>query len=198
MSLADTRFEQMFPVLDALQLATAKHFASAAPRNFAPGELVYDVGVRHAPAWLVLDGDLEIVRRDGLHRQSSVVSLAAGQFSGEVSQLAGQGTLASAVAGPQGCTALPFDAARIRALVVGSAEIGEIVMRGTRRSCRRSLRRLGRSVGGRARPARLRRAGRRVGAHRELSRLSNGHYGYEADGTRLQSGAEIRRGDVYP
>jgi thioredoxin reductase (NADPH) len=129
MSLADTRFEQMFPVLDALQLATAKRFASAAPRNFAPGERVYDVGVRHAPAWLVLDGDLEIVRRDGLHRQSSVVSLAAGQFSGEVSQLAGQGTLASAVAGPQGCTALPFDAAHIRALVVGSAEVGEIVMR---------------------------------------------------------------------
>ena len=129
MSLADTRFEQMFPVLDALQLATAKRFASAAPRNFAPGEMVYDVGVRHAPAWLVLDGDLEIVRRDGLHRQSSVVSLAAGQFSGEVSQLAGQGTLASGIAGPQGCTALPFDAAHIRALVVGSAEVGEIVMR---------------------------------------------------------------------
>ena len=81
------------------------------------------------PAWLVLDGRFDIVRRDGLHHQSSVVSLGSGQFSGEVSQLAGRGTLASGLAGPQGCTALPFDAAHIRALVVGSAEVGEIVMR---------------------------------------------------------------------
>jgi len=129
MALVDTRFDQMFPVLDALQLATAKRFASGRPRTFAASELVYDVGVRNSPAWLVLEGGLEIVRRDGLHRQSSVVSLSDGQFSGEVSQLAGQGTLAAAHAGPQGCTALPFDAAHIRALVVGSADVGEIVMR---------------------------------------------------------------------
>ncbi len=129
MSLADTRFDQLFPVLAAVQFETAKRFASGPERRFAPGEIVYDVGVRHAPAWLVLDGNVEIVRRDGLHRQSSVVSLGPGQFSGEVSQLAGRGTLASGVAGPQGCTALPFDAAHIRALVVGSAEVGEIVMR---------------------------------------------------------------------
>ena len=46
-----------------------------------------------------------------------------------MSQLAGRGTLAAGRAGPQGCTALPFDAAHIRALVIGSAEVGEIVMR---------------------------------------------------------------------
>jgi thioredoxin reductase (NADPH) len=129
MSLLETRFEQMFPLLDAVQLATAKRFASGPARSFAPEEVVYDVGVRNVPAWLVLDGEMAIMRRDGLHRQSSVVSLDAGQFSGEVSQLAGRGTLASGVAGPQGCTALPFDAAHIRALVVGSADVGEIVMR---------------------------------------------------------------------
>ncbi len=129
MSLAETRFDQMFPVLDAVQFATAKRFASGPERTFKPGELIYDVGVRNSPAWLVLDGELAIIRRDGLHRQSSVVSLGAGQFSGEVSQLAGRGTLAAANAGPQGCTALPFDAAHVRALVVGSAEVGEIVMR---------------------------------------------------------------------
>ena len=112
-----------------MQIETAKRFASGAARTFAAGEAVYDVGVRNAPAWLVLDGGLEVMRRDGLHRQTSVVLLTAGQFSGEVSQLAGRGTLAAAQAGPDGCTALPFDAAHIRALVVGSAELGEIVMR---------------------------------------------------------------------
>ena len=129
MSLAATRFDQLFPVLDAIQFETAKRFASGPAQTFAPGETIYDVGMRNMPAWLVLDGDLEIVRRDGLHHQSSVVSLGGGQFSGEVSQLAGRGTLARGHAGPQGCTALPFDAAHIRALVVGSAEVGEIVMR---------------------------------------------------------------------
>jgi thioredoxin reductase (NADPH) len=129
MSLADTRFDQLFPLLDAGQFETAKRFASGPAQNFAPGALVYDVGVRNAPSWLVLEGSLEIMRRDGLHRQSSVVSLGPAQFSGEVSQLSGRGTLASASAGPEGCTALPFDAAHIRALVIGSAEVGEIVMR---------------------------------------------------------------------
>jgi thioredoxin reductase (NADPH) len=119
----------MFPVLGAVQIETARRFTSGAARRFAPGEVAYDVGMRNASAWLVLSGGLEVMRRDGLHRQTSVVLLTEGQFSGEVSQLAGRGTLAAAQAGPAGCTALPFDAAHIRALVIGSAELGEIVMR---------------------------------------------------------------------
>jgi thioredoxin reductase (NADPH) len=129
MSLIDTRFDQIFPVLDAVQIETAKRFASGPAQQFAPAAPIYDVGQRNVPAWLVLEGGIEIVRRDGLHRQSSVVSLGAGQFSGEVSQLGGRGTLAAGQAGPEGCTALPFAAAHIRALVIGSADVGEIVMR---------------------------------------------------------------------
>jgi thioredoxin reductase (NADPH) len=129
MSLADTRFDQLFPVFGPLQIETAKRFASGPPRQFAPAEPIYDVGQRNVPSWLVLAGGIEVMGRDGLHRQSSVVSLGPGQFTGEVSQLAGRGTLAAAQAAPGGCTALPFDAAHIRALVIGSAEVGEIVMR---------------------------------------------------------------------
>ena len=129
MSAIADRYDQMFPVLDPPQIEAAKRFASGEPRRFAPGELIYDVGVRNAPAWLVIDGTLEVVRRDGLHRESSVVSLSPGQFSGEISQLGGRGTIASGHAGPDGCTAIPFDAAHIRALVIGSAEVGELLMR---------------------------------------------------------------------
>ena len=129
MSVFETRFDQLFPVFDRLQMETARRFANGEARHFAPGELIYDVGVRNAPVWLVLDGGLEIVRRDGLHRESSVVLLSEGQFSGEVSSLAGRGTLAAGRAGPDSCTALCFDAAHIRALVIGSAELGEILMR---------------------------------------------------------------------
>jgi thioredoxin reductase (NADPH) len=79
--------------------------------------------------WLVLNGSIEVVRRDGLNHDARIVVHGAGQFSGEVSQLAGREALALGRAGPEGCTALPFDAAHVRALLIGSADIGEIVMR---------------------------------------------------------------------
>jgi thioredoxin reductase (NADPH) len=129
MSLAETRGPQMFPVFDAAQIATARRFASGPARVFAPGEIAYDFGERYASAWLVLAGTIEVVRRDGLGQAVAFASHHAGQLSGEVSQLGGRGALASGHAGPAGATALPYDAAHLRALVVGSAEIGEIVMR---------------------------------------------------------------------
>ena len=129
MGVLETRSHQMFPVLDAGQIQTAQRFASGPAREFARGEVVYEAGVANAPAWLVLKGSIDIVRRDGLMNESSITTLRAGQFSGEVSQLAGRQTLAAGRAGAEGCTALPFDAAHVRALMIGSAEIGEIIMR---------------------------------------------------------------------
>ena len=129
MSLVETRGHQIFPVLDMAQIATARRFASGEARRFAAGEVVFDVGERNAPAWLVLDGTIDIVRRDGLSHEAAIVTHSAGQITGEISQLAGRTSLAAGRAGPGGCTALPFDTAHLRALMVGSAELGEIVMR---------------------------------------------------------------------
>jgi thioredoxin reductase (NADPH) len=129
MNVIDTRRHQMFPVLDAAQIETARRFASGEARTFAPGEVVHDAAGRQVPAWLVLGGGIEIVIRDGLNHGGVVATLGAGQFTGEVSQLAGRSALTAARAGPQGCTALPFDAPHLRALIVGSAELGEICMR---------------------------------------------------------------------
>jgi thioredoxin reductase (NADPH) len=129
MSLFETRREQLFPVLDAGQIETAKRFASGPARDFAPGETIFNVGERRSPAWLVLRGEIEILRRDGIEAQALITATGVGQFTGEMSELSGRGTLAMGRAGPQGCTALPYDAAHIRALIVGSAELGEIFMR---------------------------------------------------------------------
>jgi len=129
MGVLKTRSHQMFPVLDVGQIETAKRFASGPARDFAPGEVVFDVGERHVPAWLVLKGSIDVVRRDGLNRETAITSLGARQFTGEVSQLAGRESLASGRAGAEGCTALPFDTPHLRALLIGSAEIGEIMMR---------------------------------------------------------------------
>jgi thioredoxin reductase (NADPH) len=129
MSVITTRAYQLFPVLDDGQVETAKRFASGSARQFAPGEVVFDVGQRNVPTWLVLKGSIDVVRRDGLSRESAITTHHVGQFSGELSQLSGRETLASGHAGAEGCTALPFDAAHVRALMIGSAEIGEIMMR---------------------------------------------------------------------
>jgi thioredoxin reductase (NADPH) len=129
MSVIKTRGHQLFPVLDGTQIDTAKHFASGPEREFAPGEIVYNAGERDVPTWLVLKGSMAAVRRDGLNHETAITNLGPGQFSGEVNQLAGAATLASVSAGPEGCTALPFDATHVRALMIGSAEIGEIMMR---------------------------------------------------------------------
>jgi thioredoxin reductase (NADPH) len=129
MSVLDTRREQLFPVLDAAQMDVAKRFASGPARTFAPGEVVFDAGARHIPVWLVLDGAIEVVRHNGLGHERPITVERAGQFSGEVSQLTGRGSISTGRAGPQGCTALPIDAPHVRALMVGSAELGETVMR---------------------------------------------------------------------
>lgn len=129
MTVATTRSQQIFPVLDPAQVETAKRFASGPPCDFAPGEVVFAIGQRNAPSWLVLKGSIDVVRRDGLAREAPITTHTVGQFSGEVSQLAGREMLAEGRAGADGCTAVPFDAAHVRALMVGSAEIGEIVMR---------------------------------------------------------------------
>ena len=103
MSILETRHHQIFPVLDAVQVETAKRFASSDARHFAPDELIYDVGERSATAWLVLDGSMRVVQRAGLAKETLITEHLAGQFSGEVSQLAGRPSLAAARAGANGC-----------------------------------------------------------------------------------------------
>jgi thioredoxin reductase (NADPH) len=129
MSLVDTRRHQMFPVLDDVQIETARRFASGEPRQFAPGEVVFEVGERAAPSWLVLEGTISVSGRDGLDREVAITTHGAGHITGELSQLTGRAALATGRAGPEGCTAVPFDAPHLRALVVGSAEVGEVIMR---------------------------------------------------------------------
>ena len=129
MSVLSTREHQAFPVLSAAQIETARRFASGPEKHFAPGESVYAIGEQGVPAWLVLEGAIDVTRRDGLNHEAPVTSHRAGQLSGEVNQLAGRPAIAAGKAGPDGCTALPFDPAHLRALMVGSADVGEVIMR---------------------------------------------------------------------
>ena len=129
MSTEVSRDHQLFPVLSPEHIETARRFASGAETGFAPDELIYAIGESDAPSWLVLAGSIEVMRRDGLSQEAYITSHGVGQFTGEVNQLAGHPSIAAGHAGKTGCTALPFDAAHLRAMMVGAADLGEIVMR---------------------------------------------------------------------
>jgi len=129
MSLVKTRYEQLFPVLTAAQIDVARRFASSAPKSFGPNDVLYAVGEWQAPVFIVTSGDVLIRRRHATGKEELVAMLPVGGITGEISQLAGRSTLAEARAGANGCEVLPFDGAHLRALIIGSAELGEIVMR---------------------------------------------------------------------
>src|ERR1700723_4503426 len=127
--LLEKRLDQIVPTLTPAQIQFALRFASGPERRFAPGEKLLDVGDRDMAVWLVVEGGIVASRRDGLGREGVFATGGPGQFSGEVSDLAGHASLAMVCAGPDGCTAYPFDLPHLRALLIGSADIGEMMMR---------------------------------------------------------------------
>jgi thioredoxin reductase (NADPH) len=123
------RSAQRFPRLRAAQLDTVKRFAGAEPRRFSPRESLFEVGERGVPTWFVLEGSVDLFSRDGLDQETVLWTLERGDFTGELHQLGDTPSLAGARAGPDGGVALPLDAQRLRSLIVGSAELGELIMR---------------------------------------------------------------------
>src|ERR1700733_2653469 len=127
--LLEDRIAQIVPTLTPAQIQFALRFASGPKRVFAPDEKLLDVGDRNMAVWLVVEGSIVASRRDGLGRAALFATGGPGQFSGEVSDLAGHASLAMVCAGPDGCTAYPFDPPHLRALLISSADIGEVMMR---------------------------------------------------------------------
>src|ERR1700693_5856447 len=73
-SLAETRQHQLYPVLDAAQVETSRRFASGPAHDFTPGEVVFEAGERHVPAWLVLKGSIDVVGGDGLNHEAAITT----------------------------------------------------------------------------------------------------------------------------
>jgi thioredoxin reductase (NADPH) len=127
-SLIDRRREQMFPVLNSMQVQIARRFGGE-PRRFKPDEIVFEVGQVGTPAYLVLSGSIKVTRRNALGHVSAITTHGPGEMTGEISQLAGGPSLAQGRAGVDGAEAAPFDSTQLRELVVATAEVGEAIMR---------------------------------------------------------------------
>jgi thioredoxin reductase (NADPH) len=122
----DARSAQMFPVLDADELAHMRRFGR--PRRFAEGERVVETGKPGAGVFVVLSGAIRVTGRDGHGHDFPVVEHGPGSFSGEVSQLAGKPSFVDAVAVGDTET-IEINTGQLHALLIAEAALGEKIMR---------------------------------------------------------------------
>jgi thioredoxin reductase (NADPH) len=125
-SVVATRREQTFPVLKDSEIERVRPFGSE--YSFAEGEALQKIGDIGRGMAIVLSGEIEIVHYDSALLPVPVATYGAGEFMGELAQLAGRPALVDAYA------RTPVDALivlpeRLRALMVAEAELGERLMR---------------------------------------------------------------------
>jgi thioredoxin reductase (NADPH) len=117
--------ERMFPTLTPAQIKrTAAH---GRVRPIRREEVLIEAGERVVPFFVVLTGQVEIVRPSGSTEELVAVH-EAGQFSGEVNMLSGRPALLRARATEAG-EVIELDREHLLALVQTDSEIGELIMR---------------------------------------------------------------------
>ncbi|CAG4915214.1 FAD-dependent oxidoreductase [Paraburkholderia saeva] len=121
-----TRRHQMFPELTDAEIDRLRKFGEVTHRE--AGEYLFLTGQTGPGMFVILCGGVRITRRDGLGREHLIAEHGRGQFMAEVGQLSGKPALVD------GLTTRPVDVllippARLRALIIAEAELGERIMR---------------------------------------------------------------------
>ena len=125
--LTRAHVEQIFPKLTPMQIRriTARGHMRAIQR----GEVLYEQGVTDVPFFVVVSGELEIVRPLGPGAVETLVTVYGfGQFTGEVGTLSGRRTLFRLRATKPG-KVIELDRQHMLALVQSDTELGQILMR---------------------------------------------------------------------
>src|SRR5689334_2571416 len=115
-------FGQMFPVLSPDELACVATYAT--PLWYDAGEYVVRAGQPSKGVQFIKTGHVEVSQRDGLGRTAHIVTMEPGCFLGEVGQLSG-GVVMVDARGNESVETLLVSPARLRALIVANAELGE-------------------------------------------------------------------------
>jgi thioredoxin reductase (NADPH) len=123
--LISSRVEQIFPTLTPAQIRRiAPHGHNRAMQR---GEVLVEQGDRNVPFFVVVTGEVEIVRPSG-GVETLITIHGPGQFSGEVNMLSGRPTVVRMRATKPG-ELIELDRQHMLALVQTDAELGEILMR---------------------------------------------------------------------
>ncbi len=122
---AASRLEQLFPKLTPRQLARLS--PQGRTRTIAEGELLIATGSRAACCFVVLSGEVEIIRRSELGEDVIAVH-GPGSFTGEISTLTGRPALLATRARSAG-EVLELDREHLLSLVQTDPELSELILR---------------------------------------------------------------------
>ncbi len=121
-----TRYEQMFPTLDAAEIERLRRFGEA--RSYPAGERLVATGEVSPGMFVIVSGEVAVSQHSVLGRDEPIVTHRRGSFMGELAQLSGQPSLVDAHATtPVDAFVVPSH--RLREVLVAEAEVGERIMR---------------------------------------------------------------------
>jgi thioredoxin reductase (NADPH) len=123
--LTSSRVEQIFPILTQAQINRIAVHGHV--RAIQPGQVLVEQGDSIVPSFVVISGELEIVR-PSCAGETLVTIHGPGQFTGEVNMLSGRRTLARMRATKHG-QVIELDRQHMMALIQTDAELGEILTR---------------------------------------------------------------------
>jgi thioredoxin reductase (NADPH) len=124
--LAATRGAQMYPTLEPREVERLRRFGTL--RRYARGDALTRVGEAGHGLYILLSGEVEITRREGEEGHALIVRHTPGSFLGEIAQLSGRPSLVDADA-VSDVEALLIPPERLRALLIGEADLGERIVR---------------------------------------------------------------------
>jgi thioredoxin reductase (NADPH) len=123
--ITSSRIEQIFPKLNPAQLDRIA--ARGHMRSMEGGEVLYEQGDSAAPFFVLISGELEVVR-PSVPVETLVTVYEPGQFTGEVGTLSGRRSLFRVRATTSG-KVIELNRQQMLALIQTDAELGEILMR---------------------------------------------------------------------
>ena len=124
--IAALRRHELFPVLDADDMRRIARFGESC--RFGPGDLLKKAGVRPPGLFVIVTGRVVVKQRNAFGQQLPVAEHGPGEFMGEVGQLGGAASFTDAQAMEQ-VEAFVIPPDRVRALIVGEADLGERLIR---------------------------------------------------------------------
>ena len=119
------RRAQMFPRLTPAQIDRIASLGQR--RRVRAGEVMFEVGDRDTAFFVVISGELEILRPMGDHEER-VVLQGPGEFTGEINMLSGRRALVRGRIAQDG-EVVVVDREHLRALVQRDSQLSEILMR---------------------------------------------------------------------
>jgi thioredoxin reductase (NADPH) len=123
--ITSSSIEKIFPKLTPAQVSRIA--ARGHIREVEGGEVLYEQGHSAAPFFVVVSGELEVVR-PSVPVETLVTVFESGQFTGEVGTLSGRRSLLRVRATKPG-KVIELDRQQMLALVQTDAELGQILMR---------------------------------------------------------------------